>query len=224
VHAEPPGDRFAADLRGFGPIGILAILVVLAGNLVLAPLSAVLAIAWAKRSRTPLSAIGLARPAHWGRTTVLGIVLGVALKLAMKSVVMPLLGADPINRAYHYLAGNTAALPGAIFMMIVIAGFGEETLFRGFLFERLGRLLGRGAVAKTAIVIGTSLFFGLAHGPEQGLAGIQQAVLVGLAYAGLYLASGNLVLPMVVHAVFDLTALAIIYADVETAVARWFFR
>lgn len=39
---------------------------------------------------------------------------------------MPLLGADPINQAYHYLAGNRAALPGAIYAMIVIAGAGSD--------------------------------------------------------------------------------------------------
>src|ERR1043166_4030714 len=35
-------DRFAARLRGFGPIGLLAILIILVGNLVIAPLSAIL--------------------------------------------------------------------------------------------------------------------------------------------------------------------------------------
>jgi len=37
-----PEYRAGAALRGFGPIGILAILVVLAGNFVVAPLSAIL--------------------------------------------------------------------------------------------------------------------------------------------------------------------------------------
>lgn len=66
---------------------------------------------------------------------------------------MPLLGADPINQAYHYLARNRAALPGAIY---VIAGFGEETVFRGYLSERFGKLLGRSAAAKTFTVLITA--------------------------------------------------------------------
>ena len=49
-------------------------------------------------------------------------------------------------------------------------------------------------------------------------------MIVGLAYGGLYLASGTLVLPMIVHTVFNLTAVVIIYADLETTVATWFFR
>jgi len=46
-------DRLAARLRRFGPLGILAILVILAGNVLLVPLSAVLVLLWAWRSRTP---------------------------------------------------------------------------------------------------------------------------------------------------------------------------
>ena len=39
---HPLDDPFAARLRGFGPIGLLAVLLILAGNAILAPLSAVL--------------------------------------------------------------------------------------------------------------------------------------------------------------------------------------
>jgi hypothetical protein len=35
--------------------------------------------------------------------------------------------------------------------MIVSAGFAEETLFRGYLFERLGKLFGTGAGAKYSL-------------------------------------------------------------------------
>src|SRR5688500_15530374 len=154
-------DPFAARLRGFGPVGILAILVILAGNGIVAPLSAVLALLWAWRSQTPWHEIGYVRPRSWARIVAVGVVLGIALKFVMKAIVMPLLGADPINQAYHYLAGNTAALPGMLFAVAVGAGFGEETVFRGYLFERLGKLFGRSAVAKLLIVALTSAWFGI---------------------------------------------------------------
>src|SRR5688572_21517372 len=104
-------DRFAARLRGFGPLGLLAILVIFAGNVVVIPLSAVLVLVWARWSRTPWEEIGYVRPKSWIGDLAIGIVFGSALKLVMKSVIMPLLGADPINQAYHYLAGNSAAIP-----------------------------------------------------------------------------------------------------------------
>ena len=31
---------------------------------------------------------------------------------------MPPLGGPAVNPAFHYLAGNTAALPGAIYLMV----------------------------------------------------------------------------------------------------------
>lgn len=52
-HAPPGDDRLAAGLRGFGPPGLLAIVVVTAGNLLLAPLSALPALLWTWRSATP---------------------------------------------------------------------------------------------------------------------------------------------------------------------------
>jgi hypothetical protein len=39
-------DRLAARLRGFGPVGLLAILVILAGGLVAVPLGALLVLLW----------------------------------------------------------------------------------------------------------------------------------------------------------------------------------
>jgi membrane protease YdiL (CAAX protease family) len=221
---EPADDRVAERLRGFGPLGLLSIVVILAGNFVVSPLSAVLVLLWARLSRTPWSAIGYVRPRSWGIGLLGGILFGSAFKILMKSLVMPLLGADPINRAYHYLAGNRAALPGAIYAMIVVAGFGEETLFRGYLFERLRRLLGPGAGATTAIVLLTSAFFGAAHLPVQGLAGAEQATIVGLVFGAIFARTGRLWMLMCAHAAFDLTALAIIYWDLETSFATLIFR
>src|SRR5688572_27295545 len=105
-------DEIAKRLRGFGPLGILAILVILAGNGLFAPLSAILVLVWVWRSHTPWREIGYVRPRSWTRTLIVGIVFGIAFKLLMKAIVMPLLGAPPINQAFHYLEGNTAALPG----------------------------------------------------------------------------------------------------------------
>ncbi len=153
----------------------------------------------------------------------LGIALGVTFKILMKMIVMPLLGADPINPAYHYLAGNPPALPRAALDMIVGAGFGEELVFRGFLFERLGKLLGRDGRAKSVIVLLTSAWFGLMHYPVQGLAGAEQAVLTGLVFGTIFAFTGRIWMVMFAHAAFDLTAVAIIYWNLESTVAHFVF-
>jgi hypothetical protein len=221
---QPADDRVAARLRGFGPLGLFAILVIFAGNLVVIPLSALLVLAWAYRSRTPWREIGYVRPESWTGRVAVGIAFGIALKFLMKTIVMPLLGADAINHAYHYLAGNRAALPGMLYAVIVGAGFGEETVFRGYMFERLGKLFGSGVWARTSIVLLTAAFFGLVHYPVQGIAGVEQATIVGLVFGTIFAVTGRIWMLMCAHAAFDLTALAIIYWNLESDVAHLVFK
>ncbi|MEY2561581.1 MAG: protease family protein [Verrucomicrobiota bacterium] len=222
----PPGNdgALAARLRGFGPVGILAVLVILAGNFLFLPLSAILVLVWARLSHTPWRELGYVRPKNWVLAVAIGIGFGVALKLVMKAIVMPLLGAPPINEAYHFLAGNTAALPGMLWLIVVGAGFGEETVFRSYLFERFGKLFGPRAWTKTLIVVLTSIWFGAIHYPVQGLAGAEQATIVGLVFGTIFALRRQIFPLMVAHAAFDLTALALIYWDVETPVARFIFK
>jgi len=226
METPPTADRVAADLRGFGPLGLLAIaLVLLTGNIEVAPLvyvpiGAALVLVWAKASRTPWREIGYVRPKSWTADLALGVVFGAAFKLVMKAIVMPLLGADPVNRAYHYLAGNRAALPGILLAVIVGAGFGEETLFRGYLFERLGKLFGTGVRARSFAVLFTAALFGLAHYSGQGLAGAEQATITGLVFGTIFTVTGQLWMLMCAHAAFDVTAIAIIYWDLESEVAH----
>jgi len=101
--AAPTQDA-AERLRGFGPVGVLAIVAIIAGSLAGPLVSAVLVLAWAQLSQTPLRALGLAAPRSWTATVAGGVLLGIAFKLSMKALVMPLLGAPPINTPYHYLA------------------------------------------------------------------------------------------------------------------------
>ena len=218
-HAErvtPEDNRWAAALRGPSSKALR--------TWATTPLSSVLAVLWAQRSRTPWSAIGYVRPRSWARTILLGTFFGVALKLAMKSVIMPLLGAPPINSAYQFLVGNTPAMLGMIWVMIVVAGWGEETLFRGYLFERLGKWLGSSVWAKALIVVVTSVLFGSLHYREQGLAGAEQALLTGLTFGTIFAITGRLWPLVVAHAAYDLAAVWIIYTGLERNVAHWFFR
>jgi membrane protease YdiL (CAAX protease family) len=221
--ALPPDDSVAARLRGFGPLGLFAILVIILTS-VFKPLSAILVLLWAWRSHTPWREIGYVRPKSWIGSLAVGIVFGCTFKLIMKAIVMPLLGAPEINSAYHYLIGNRAALPGLVFMMIVGAGFGEETIFRGYLFERLGKLFGTGAAAKVSIVLLTSAVFALGHYANLGLPGVEQAIITGLVFGTIFAVTGRIWMVMCAHAAFDLTAIAIIYWNVEAAVAHLLFK
>ena len=218
--ASPPSqDPFAAGLRGFGALGILAVLVIAAGQLV-PPLSVVLVLVWTKLSRTPWREIGYVRPKSWTASLLVGIAFGILFKLLMKAIVMPLLGANPINQTCHYLVGNRAALPAVVFTMIVVAGFGEETVFRGYMFERLGKLIGRSPAARIVTVLITAAVFASLHYFGQGIPGAQQAAITGLVFGTVFAVTERLWMLMCAHAAFDLTAVAIIYWNLESAVAH----
>jgi hypothetical protein len=219
-----PDDALAARLRGFGPLGIAAILVILAGNALAVPVSALLVLAWAIRSRTPWSELGFQRPRSWIRMLLASVALGAAFKLLMKAIVMPLLGAPPVNAAYHFVAGNTAALPGMVLAVTVAGGFGEETVFRGYLFERLDKLLGESPAAKAAVVLLTSAVFALAHLHDQGWPGVTQAAITGSVFGGIFAVHRRIWPLIFAHAAFDLVALAIIYWDAESQVAHLVFK
>ena len=89
-----------------------------------------------------------------------------------------------------------------------LAGIGEELLFRGVLQTGLDRWGGRGVGWVTA-----SIIFGLVHAVTPTYAIL--ATLIGL-YLGalLYLEEPpNLVVPIVVHAVYDLVAFGVLRRD-----------
>jgi len=219
-----PQDHFAAELRGFGPLGIFAVLVIAAGQ-ILAPLSAVLVLVWTRLSRTPWREIGYVRPKSWIRSLVVGVAFGITFKFLMKAIVMPLLGASPTNQTYHYLVGNrAAALLAAAWTMTVVGGFGEETVFRGYMFERLGKLLGRSPTARIATVLVTAALFASLHYFDQGLTGTEQAIITGLTFGTVFAFTGRIWMLMCAHAAFDLTAVAIIYWNLESAVAHLIFK
>lgn len=217
-------DPFAKQLRGGGPLAIVATLVIMfIGNDYFVPIGALIVLVWAWRSHTPRRELGFVRPKSWVLTVFGGIVFGVAFKFLMKAIVMPLLGADPVNNAYHYLAGNRAALPGAIYTLIVAAGFGEEVVYRGFFFAQLRKVFGPGPATQAVIISISASLFGLAHYWVQGITGVEQAVITGLVFGTMFVVTGQIWIVMFAHAAFDLTALAMIYLNLETRVAHLIF-
>jgi membrane protease YdiL (CAAX protease family) len=82
----------------------------------------------------------------------------------------------------------------------ITAGICEEVLYRGFLIWYLSLLV----PLVPAVLIG-SLLFGFAHA-YQGTRGVLQTGAVGLALAVLYVFSGSLWIPMLLHAFVDLNS------------------
>jgi membrane protease YdiL (CAAX protease family) len=184
---------------------------------------AALVLIWASVSGTPWRDLGFVRPPHGAIDLVIALVAGVLFKILMKALVMPLLGFGAINSTYHYLTGNTTGLLVTLLWVIVGGGFGEELIWRGFLFERLGAFLGPRAHAKLVIIVVTSIGFALAHLWDQGLPGAVQATMTGLVFGATYARIRTIWPVMVAHAAFDVAAVLMIYWNLEEPIAHLLF-
>ncbi len=214
----------ARALRGIGPIGIAFMLAVIVVAGMYGPrIAGPLVLLWVLIARVPWRDLGFVRPKSWALTIASGILGGIASKLFMKSIVMPLLGAPDRNPNFDYLVGNTAALPSMMLYLILSAGFAEELVARGFMFERLGRLLGRSRNALIATVLITSTLFGLAHLPEQQWAGATNAFIVSVIVGTVFAVYRNLWTLIIWHAVFDICALLMLYFNIDKTIANAFF-
>lgn len=89
-------------------------------------------------------------------------------------------------------------------LVSVTAGFCEELLYRGLLLAVVVAIVpGAGDLA---LVLVSAVAFGLAHA-YQGPTGVVATGVLGAILAYLYVGTGTLLLPMVVHAVIDLRIL-----------------
>lgn len=88
------------------------------------------------------------------------------------------------------------APPGGLVLLAILAGVGEEWLFRGVIQGGVSELLS----PNVALVI-AALLFGLAHAVS--VAYFLAATVAGLYLGLLYQWSGNLLLPILVHSLYD---------------------
>lgn len=101
----------------------------------------------------------------------------------------------------HLLPLFRNAGPAAIFAVALAAGVGEELLFRGVIQAGLEGLIGPLAALAVA-----SLLFGLAHALTAGYFIV--TCLMGFYLGWLYQATGNLLVPIMVHFLYDWVMLA----------------
>lgn len=102
------------------------------------------------------------------------------------------------------LPRNRAELPyGAA--LSINAGVVEELLFRLAMPAMVFAFTGNAAVA----VLVSIVVFGLLHA-YQGLAGVIGTMIIGAIFMAIYLATGNILVTIVAHALFDLRSLVLI--------------
>jgi hypothetical protein len=151
--------------------------------------------------------VGMRIPARWQRLVCIGVTVGIAMELLELLVTQPLLvtltGRYPDLSVLHDLVGNVPGLLLAIGASWILAGFGEEFVWRGYILNRAVDVLGPGRSGWTISIGVTSIVFGVAHA-YQDWTGIIENGADGALLALLYIACGrNLVAPIVAHGVTD---------------------
>jgi uncharacterized protein len=99
-------------------------------------------------------------------------------------------------------------------LVCITAGIAEEIVYRGFLLHYFHGLPFH--LNLTWALVGSSVIFGIGH-LYQGLAGAVQTFVIGFLFGALFLATGHLLLPVLLHALMDLRVLALLPVGFATA-------
>lgn len=156
----------------------------------------------------PASRLGLGAPRSWPLSIGLalglgGLLLWNAIQLRPKALKLR----EKLKDRAEAVIPTTIAEQRWFAVVSVGAGIAEELSCRGFLFYYFRLYIPH--INNLENILLTSAVFGLGH-LYQGWKGIVGTGIVGTVMAGLYLLSGNLFLPMFVHAATDLRALVIL--------------
>jgi membrane protease YdiL (CAAX protease family) len=138
---------------------------------------------------------------HFWRDVLIGLVLFVPLNLATGYLdrFLQSIGFSAPSTPLP-AAPSTFGADGLIFalLLVVVVAISEETIFRGYLMLRFGRIT---SSAGWAIVL-SAFIFALGHGYE-GSSGVVTVGVLGAVYAALYAWRRSLTAPMVLHFLQD---------------------
>src|SRR6266403_2218449 len=111
--------------------------------------------------------VGLKLDQPFLKLLVIGVVVGIGMEalelFATQPLLTKLLNKGPDLDEFRRLIGNTQLLLIGVVLAWILAGFGEETVWRGYLTNRVADFFGRSTTGWSAAAILASLLFGLAH-------------------------------------------------------------
>ena len=156
-------------------------------------------------------AIGMSWASRTGVDATAGILWGIVgtLPLILALLVMDRFPIGPINRVRQIAAEMLGRLfRGAnvwqLAAVAMAAGLGEELLFRGLLQSGLAKLIGPPAGPWVGLVV-AAVIFGCCHWLNATYAVL--AVIAGLYFGWLLMATGSLWTPIIAHALYDFIAM-----------------
>ncbi|GCE27929.1 hypothetical protein KDA_34130 [Dictyobacter alpinus] len=165
----------------------------------------IMALLWLRGSSW--SQMGLRTPLHWRSTLLTGLIGGLVLFLMSTLVFSPIIEtfvhSAPNTQLLDTVRGNPIELATTLISIWTSVAFGEELIYRGYLFNRIADVFNDSGLGWTIAVFGQAIIFGLAH-IYQGLAGILLTTAYGVMAGLLYLISRRNLWPCVIaHGLVD---------------------
>jgi membrane protease YdiL (CAAX protease family) len=160
--------------------------------------------------------IGLCGSPRWPVLLLAGVAAGLVMEalelFATQPLLVKLTGKYPDLSDFKNLVGNFKLLLILVAASWVVAGLGEELVWRGYMLNRVADLFGRSVVGWMITLILVSAAFALAHSYQE-VTGMVENFIAGLLLGGLYFASGrNLLVPIIAHGITDTVDFLIIYS------------
>lgn len=159
--------------------------------------------------------VGLTRYRNWRITIAAGLGAGLLLEAFQLFVSQPLLvrwsGKKPDLEDFRAVMGNPKLLLIFLALAWILAAFGEEMVYRGYMMNRVADLMNRSRGAWVVSLIAVHVCFGMAHA-YQGVTGVIDEGLMGLLLGLIYLRTDrNLSVPIIAHGVQDSIDIILIF-------------
>jgi membrane protease YdiL (CAAX protease family) len=161
-------------------------------------------------NREPLSNVGLTSLQHPLKTVTYGLLTAAAIFAVVVTLETLGFGRDRLGEMAEELKGSFGLLLARMAFSILVVGFVEEFVFRGFIMSRVAALLGGSRPAWALALIVQAALFGLSHGYQQ-LYGVVLTGAIGLFLGGVYLTTGrNLWIVIIGHGFYNAAHAALI--------------
>lgn len=162
--------------------------------------------------------VGLYAPKNWKTTILLAAIIATVHQLFSTFLLIPWLEQvtkQPIDLSIvEQIKGNLGMLALSLVVAWLLAAFGEEMVYRGYILNRFSDVLNSSPTRWIFGYIVSALLFVWVH-QYQGLVGVLDSFVSTTIFSIIYFYSGrNLWLPILVHGFYDTIAFIFAYLGI----------
>jgi len=148
---------------------------------------------------------------------LIAAILAIGIYLLVDILIQPIVeiyfGEIDLSN-FDGIRGNFTNYALMIGIMWIAAAFGEEIFYRGYLMKRIAEILGNKNESWYIAALINGAFFGLAH-LYQGMSGVITTGIIGFIFGIIFMRKRNLLIPILVHGLYDMIGITLIYLEKE---------